>query len=263
MLESTLRMLRFRGLLGTLVQRELKARYRGSVLGFLWSLVTPLILLAVYTFVFSFIFQPRVAGAEPYPLFLMCGLFPWVWIATSLQEGTVSLSASAGLIRKAVFPVEVLPIVPVLSNLVHLLLALPVLAGGLAIGRVLGFAVSGWSAVTLPAILGMESLLLGGMVLGLAALNVHFKDVKDIVANLLALLFFLTPIIYRLEGIHFPDARWAQLLGRAVTFFVRWCNPFTPFTQATQETLFTGSWPSGATWLHMAGWTGFSWLIGI
>ena len=116
----------FRGLLWTLVVRELKARYRGSLLGYLWSLVNPLLLLAVYTFVFNYIFKPRMEGADPYALFLMTGLFPWIWASTSLLEGTVSLSANAGLIRKAVFPAEVLPTVSVVSNLVHFLFALPI-----------------------------------------------------------------------------------------------------------------------------------------
>lgn len=262
MLESTLRLVRYRGLLATLVQRELKARYRGSALGFLWSLVTPLVLLAVYTFVFSFIFRPRLTGAEPYALFLMSGLFPWIWIATSLQEGTVSLSANAGMIRKAVFPVEVLPIVAVLANLVHLMLAMPVLAAGMLAGRLMGFPVSGWLALAMPIVIFMEVVLLGGMTLGLSALNVHFKDVKDIVANLLALLFYLTPVIYTLEGVSFPEEGWAQLLGKGVTGFVRWFNPFTPFTEATQELLFRGLWPSAAHWLHMGAWALGSWLVG-
>jgi ABC-type polysaccharide/polyol phosphate export permease len=262
MLESTFRLVRYRGLLATLVQRELKARYRGSVLGFLWSLVTPLVLLAVYTFVFSFIFRPRLTGAEPYALFLMSGLFPWIWVATSLQEGTVSLSASAGMIRKAVFPVEVLPIVAVLANLVHLMLAMPVLAAGMLVGRMMGFPVSGWLSLATPIVILMEVVLLGGMTLGLSALNVHFKDVKDIVANLLALLFYLTPVIYTLEGVVFPEQGWAQLLGRGVTGFVSWCNPFTPFTEATQELLFRGLWPSAALWLHMSAWALVSWLVG-
>jgi len=256
-------LVRYRALVQSLVSRELKARYRGSVLGFMWSLVTPLILLAVYTFVFSFIFRPRISGAEPYPLFLMCGLFPWIWIATSLQEGTVSLSASAGLIRKAVFPIEVLPLVAVIANLVHLLLALPVLAVGFTLGRAYGFAVSGWTAVAFPLIVALELLLLGGMSLALSALNVHFKDVKDIVANLLALLFYLTPVIYTLDGITFPDSGWAQVLGRAVTFVVRWCNPFTPFTEATQDVLFRGHWPEPTLWLHMALWTAVCWMSGV
>ena len=100
------RVLRHRGLLAALTLRELKARYRGSILGFFWSLVQPLLLLAVYTFVFSVVFQPRSAGADPYALFLVCGLFPWIWLSTALVEGTTSLVASAGLIRRAVFPAE-------------------------------------------------------------------------------------------------------------------------------------------------------------
>ena len=108
------RVFRHRGLLAALTLRELKARYRGSILGFFWSLVQPLLLLAVYTFVFSVVFQPRSAGADPYALFLVCGLFPWIWLSTALVEGTTSLVASAGLIRRAVFPAELLPIVPVL-----------------------------------------------------------------------------------------------------------------------------------------------------
>jgi ABC-type polysaccharide/polyol phosphate export permease len=83
-------------LLGTLTRRELTARYRGSVLGFLWSFVQPLLLLAVYSLVFGQIFAPRIAGAEPYPLFLVCGLFPWIWFSTALGEGTLALVANAG-----------------------------------------------------------------------------------------------------------------------------------------------------------------------
>ncbi|MGH9464038.1 MAG: ABC transporter permease, partial [Thermoanaerobaculia bacterium] len=142
-----LRLLRFRGLLATLVLRELKARYRGSLLGFVWSLVTPLVLLGVYTFVFTYIFDPRFEGADPYVLFLATGLFPWTWIATSLQEGTQALLANAGLIRKAVFPAEVLPMVAVVANLVHFLFALPILAGALLLGRAQGYAVGGWGAL--------------------------------------------------------------------------------------------------------------------
>ena len=123
------------GMLATLVARELKGRYRGSALGFLWSLVQPLLLLAVYSFVFGVIMKPRTGGVEPYPLFVVCGLFPWIWFSTSLQEGTVSLTAGAGLIRRAVFPVELLPVVPAVANLVHLLLALPIVGIGLAVGH--------------------------------------------------------------------------------------------------------------------------------
>ena len=87
------RLLRFRGLLATLTRRELAARYRGSLLGFLWSLVNPLLLLAVYTVVFEVVFRQRFGEVRPYAVFLVAGLFPWTWLATALLEGTVSLSA--------------------------------------------------------------------------------------------------------------------------------------------------------------------------
>ena len=200
----------FRGLLWTLVVRELKARYRGSLLGYFWSLVNPLLLLAVYTFVFNYIFKPRMEGADPYALFLMTGLFPWVWASTSLLEGTVSLTANSGLIRKAVFPAEILPVVSVIANLVHFLFALPILAGALLVGRIMGYQVGGWTALLLPLVVLLEVPLLAGISIGLAALNVHFKDVKDIVTNLLTLMFFLTPIIYVLSNIpaEFKALRW-------------------------------------------------------
>jgi len=249
------RLFGFRGLLLTLVVRELKARYRGSLLGYFWSLINPLLLLAVYTFVFNYIFRPRMEGADPYALFLMTGLFPWIWVSASLLEGTVSLTGNAGLIRKAVFPAEVLPMVTVLSNLVHFLFALPILAGALIVGRLMmGYPVGGWTAVLLPLVVLVQLPLLAGMSLGLAALNVHFKDVKDIVSNLLTLMFFLTPIIYVLTSIpvEFGALRWV----------IAWANPFTPFTMGYQALLFHGVVPSPMLWLHMLAWTVVAWVTG-
>jgi ABC-type polysaccharide/polyol phosphate export permease len=245
--------LRFRGLVATLVGRELKARYRGSALGFFWSLANPLLLTVVYTFVFGFVFHPpRTALAQPYALFLISGLFPWIWVSTSLIEGTLSLLANAGLIRKSVFPAEILPVVSVLSNLVHFLLALPVLAGALLIGRYLGYPVGGWSALLLPAVIAVQLVQVGGMVLGLSALNAHFKDVKDILINVLTLLFFVTPILYPLEAV---SVAWLARL-------VHWFNPFTPFTLAYQDVLFRGAVPEPIVWISMAGWAIASWILG-
>ena len=247
------RLFKFRSLLWTLVVRELKARYRGSLLGYFWSLVNPLMLLAVYTFVFSFIFRPRDPEMDPYALYLMTGLFPWIWVSGSLLEGTVSLTANAGLIRKAVFPAEILPLISVFSNLVHFVLALPVLAGALLVGRYMGYEVGGWAVVLLPVVVIFELPLVCGLSLGLAALNVHFKDVKDIVNNLLTLLFFLTPIIYSLTLIE----EYA-----ALHWIIVWLNPFTPFTLAFQDVLFRGSVPGAALWLHMTAWSAIAWFLG-
>jgi len=256
MVRAAAQLVRFRGLLATLTSRDLKARYRGSVLGFLWSLVNPLLLLVVYSFVFGYVFRRPVGGdAEPYALFLIVGLFPWIWASGALLEGTMSLTTNAGLLRKAVFPVELLPAVPVLANLVHLLLALPIVAGALIVGRVLGHPVGGWGAVALPAVLALQLVMLGGLALGLAALNVHFKDVRDLLANLLTLLFFTAPILYPLNAV--PESlRWLVLL-----------NPFTPFTLAYQTTLFFGRLPGAAAWAQMGAvavvsWAAGAWLFG-
>jgi ABC-type polysaccharide/polyol phosphate export permease len=256
MLATARQLFRFRGLLATLVGRELKARYRGSALGFLWSLVNPLLLLSVYTFVFGVVFQPRTAGADPYALFLISGLFPWIWISTSLLEGAMSLTYNAGLIRKAAFPAELLAPVAVLANLVHLLLALPIVGAALVVGRALGFAVGGWTALLVPLVIALELPLAVGLGLGLAALNVHFKDVRDILGHLLTLLFFLTPILYPLAAV---PMRGLRALIRA--------NPFTPFTLAYQDLLFRGVLPEGVLWLQMAavsliGWALGTWLFG-
>lgn len=245
--------LRFRSLVATLIARELAARYRGSLLGFFWSLVNPLLLLAVYTFVFGLVFRPPQAGlTTPYALFLITGLFPWVWVASSLLEGTLSLVANAGLIRKAVFPAEVLPMVAVLSNLVHFGFALPVLGLALVAGRLQGYEVGGWTALLLPAVIAIELPLVAGLALGLAAVNVHFKDVKDLLINLLTLLFFLTPILYPLEAVSVP----------ALRALIRWGNPFTPFTLALQDLLFRGVMPAPAVWAHMAAAGALGWAVG-
>ena len=257
MLELSGRVLRHRGLLATLVARELKARYRGSVLGFFWSLVNPLLLFGVYTFVFTQILPGgRAPGAQPYWLFLMIGLFPWIWTSTAVLEGTVSLTTNASLIRKAVFPAEILPMVSVVSNMVHFLFAMPILAAALIAGRLWGgHPVGGWSALLMPLVIALHLLVVGGFALGLSALNVHFKDVKDIVQNLFTLLFFLTPIIYPLSFIESLES--PVLLG-----LFKWANPFTAPTLAYHELLLRGQLPDLSVWVPLLIWAVVAWVVG-
>src|SRR3984885_7534603 len=120
-------LLRYRGLIESLVARDLKARYRGSVLGFVWSFVNPLLLLLIYSFVFTSILKNTTAGIQPYALFMFCGILPWTWFAASLSEAAGSLIAGGNLIKKVLFPAEVLPLVSVLTNMVHFFLGLPIL----------------------------------------------------------------------------------------------------------------------------------------
>ncbi|MCG8460220.1 MAG: ABC transporter permease [Holophagales bacterium] len=229
-----------------MIQRDLKARYRGSVLGFVWSLVNPLLLLLVYWLVFNYIFSPRDPSIQeygPYALFLATGVIPWIWIQTAWLEGTMTLLANAGLIRKASFPAELLPVVSVLANLVHLLLAMPILILAFVVTDVVGDGTRiGWTASFLPLVALVQIPFVCGLTLATAALNVHFKDVRDILQNLTTLLFFMTPILYSLEALAgVPPLRW--LVAH---------NPMTPFLLAYQEALFFGRPPSLGLWLVMA-----------
>ena len=129
MFSNLANLIRYRGLIQSLVARELKARYRGSVLGFVWSFINPLLLLTIYSFVFSVVLPDlHSKETEPYALFMFCGILPWTWFSSSLTEAAGSLISGGNLIKKVLFPAEVLPIVSVLANMVHFMLGLPILA---------------------------------------------------------------------------------------------------------------------------------------
>jgi lipopolysaccharide transport system permease protein len=194
MLRNLARLGRYRGLIQSLVARELKARYRGSVLGFFWSFFNPLLLLLVYTFVFNYVLvDARSAHATPYALFLFCGLLPWTWFSTSLTESSGVLISGGNLIKKVLFPAEILPIVSVLANMVHFLFGLPILALFLLwYQRPMQVTELAW----FPVIVLVQLVLTLGFALILSALTVHFRDIRDILSNLLTVWFFTTPIIY-------------------------------------------------------------------
>src|SRR3712207_4976847 len=112
--------MRYRGLIQSLVARELKARYRGSVLGFFWSFFNPLLLLLVYTVVFKYVMKStQDERVQPYALFMFCGILPWTWFSASLAEASNVLISGGNLIKKVLFPAEILPIVTVLANMMH------------------------------------------------------------------------------------------------------------------------------------------------
>jgi len=223
-----LRLWERRELIATLTLREVKTRYRGSLLGWLWSLLNPLLLLLTYTVVFSLIFRPRLEGAEPYALFLFTGLLPWLWLSGALNESTTVLQDNASLLKKVLFPAEVLPAMKVLSHGVHFLLALPVLLTALALaGRL-----KPWALFALvPMVLQTATLV--GFCLVAAVLSTYFRDLKDLLMNLLNFLFFATPIIYLREMIPLPALRTA--LG---------FNPLTSLFRLWQDALFFGGPPS-------------------
>jgi len=193
-----LTLFRYRALIRSLVSRELKARYRGSVLGFLWSFVNPLLLLLTYTVVFTLILPVgKTPRMEPYYLFFFCGLLPWTWFSSSLGECASVLIAGGNLIKKVLFPAEVLPAVTVLANLAHFLLGLPILLVFLAWEHRIGPML-----LLLPVPIVVQLVLTLGSGLFLAALTVHFRDIGNILGHVLQLWFFATPVLYDIEILH-------------------------------------------------------------
>jgi homopolymeric O-antigen transport system permease protein len=222
---------RYRGLIQSLVARELKARYRGSVLGFFWSFFNPLLLLLVYTFVFTVVLPGGWnEKLGPRALFLFCGLLPWTWFSSSLIESSNILIAGGNLIKKVMFPAEVLPIVSVLANLVHFLFGLIILVVFLVYYKApLQVSELAW----FPVVVLVQLLLTLGLALILSAMTVHFRDIKDILANVLTLWFFATPIIYPISDINATTSgtpAWAKTLINL--------NPFTHLAVSYQEILF-------------------------
>jgi len=230
---------RFRALIWILVLRDLRARYRGSLLGFLWSFLNPLLLMMVYVLVFSVYLRVPM---ERYAVFLFTGLLPWLWFSSSLGHAAGVIVGSGALVKRILFPAEILPIVSVLANMVNMLLSLPLLFAFL-----LAFGVRpGPSLVFLPLLLVLQLLLTAGLALALAALNVHLRDVEQILGNGLVLLFFLCPILYPVSTV--PGS---LALGRVLTVPLRplyFLNPVAGLVQGYQNIFFFGRGPH---WIHL------------
>ena len=236
---------RYRGLIQSLVARELKARYRGSVLGFFWSFVNPLLLLLVYTFVFTYILPARfknpdgTSDMDHYALFLFCGLLPWTWFSSALLEASGALISGGNLIKKVLFPAEVLPIVSVLANMVHFFFGLLILVVFLVIYR---HTPDLPGLIWFPIAVAIQLLFTLALALMLSALTVHFRDIRDLLSNLLTFWFFATPIVYPyfLESV----ARFRWLFN---------FNPFFHLATSYQEILYFPGPVGHARWLLALG----------
>jgi ABC-type polysaccharide/polyol phosphate export permease len=222
---------RHRQLITALTARDLKARYRGSILGFFWSLANPLLLLGVYTLVFTRFFPQQVVKA--YPLFLFAGILPWTFFSAAVLESTNAISGNAGLIKKVMFPAEALPLVVVLSHLVHFALAIPILLAAIVIFTLLGTTTASPTILLVPCLMLLQTLFVAGISLIVSSASVLFRDLRDIITNLMQLGFFVTPIIYLIDNV---SSRLLRALLRM--------NPMTPFVIAYQDVLFFGRLPS-------------------
>lgn len=241
---------RHRHLIVTLASRDLKARYRGSLLGFFWSLANPLLLLGVYTLVFTRFF-PR-PDIDPYPLFLFTGILPWSFFAGAVTESATSILNNGSLLKKVLFPAEALPIVVVVSHLVHFVLALPVLLLAVVVAFLMDkIALSTW-IVAAPAVILVQAIFVCGVALIVSAVTVLFRDLRDLIATSLQLLFFLTPILYRADAI--PSKALRALLR---------VNPMTAFVSAYQSIFVFGVRPALLDVVLMLVYTLFAVVAGL
>ena len=238
MLANLRHLFRYRALIWSLVARELNARYRGSVLGFFWSFVNPLLLLLVYSFVFSTVMPNKTEGIQPYALFMFCGILPWTWFSSSLLEASGSLIAGGNLIKKVLFPAEVLPIVSVLANMVNFFLGLVILVPSLIYFHKLHLS---FDLLWFPATVLVQLVFTLALGLILSALAVHFRDIRDLLFNILTLWFFATPIIYYWRQDNVQKYKHVFDL-----------NPFTHIAITYQEVLFFGQVGHGP-WLLALG----------
>lgn len=179
------------GLLMHLTRRHLAARYRGSMLGFFWSLLNPILMMVIYTFVFQYIFRLSEPGV-PYPVFFLTGLLSWNFVQTATLNGSTTIVDNYTLIQKAWFPRWTLPASAVLSNAFNYVVSLPLL---LAFCWIFG-VVPGWTLVLLPvAVLQMLGVAFG-LALITSSLTPFFRDLVQLLEVLFIGWFFATPVLY-------------------------------------------------------------------
>ncbi len=227
-------------LLGGLAAKELKVRYKRSLLGFAWFLLKPVFNTAVFSIVFTRII--RFGGSiEQYPLFLLTGLLVWNFFSSSLNASTTSLLDNTRLIRSIRFPRAVLPAASVAANAFHLVLALCVMEILLAaFGRPPGLSI----VVILPAV-ALLMLMTAGISLALSVWNVFYRDVAQFVEVLLLAWFYASPVIY-------PLGR--GMLPAGVERVLAW-NPMSGMLEIMHSAMYDGAWPASWCWLSLAGWT--------
>jgi lipopolysaccharide transport system permease protein len=217
----------YRRLVVDLVALDLKVRYKGSVLGVLWSLLNPLLMMLVFTVVFDVLFRNNIAR---FPVFILAALLPWNYLATVVTRGTTSVTQNASLLNKVYFPSEVFPISIVFSALINFLLAMPIL---FALMLLFGIRPTA-SLLMLPVILAIQTVFCLAVSLFVAALTVQYRDTTIIMEVLLQAWFFLTPVFYPVQAV---TAQWQDIYAAQV---MRWLNPMAAIVDFYRDILYGG-----------------------
>lgn len=223
----------YRHMLKTLVKQDIKGRYKGSVLGFLWTLLNPLLMLAVYSVVFQFVFRSNI---EHYPIYLFICLMPWNAFANTIAVGTVSVTNGGGIIKKVYFPREVLPLAVVISNTIQYFFSAVIIFIALLIS---GVGIS-WFALFLPLIVLIQAVFSLGLVMMLSAANVYIRDVQYIMNPVMMIWMYASPILYNISMV--PE-KYQKLYN---------LNPMAALMKSYQDILYTKTWPDFTTLGYVA-----------
>jgi lipopolysaccharide transport system permease protein len=236
---------RYRSLLKALVLKDLKLKYRGSIFGFLWSLVNPLLMIVVYTLAFTFILGIRT---EMFVFYLMLGQLAWTFFASATMMSTTSIIDNTGLLRTVSFPRAIMPIATVLFNFAQYLLTiavfLPIMFAWYRIPLV-------EPMILFPVVLLLHVAFTIGFALILATATVFFRDVRHLVEVALAVLFWTTPIVYQIDRV--PERLRLLIL----------LSPMSPFVVAYQKLFFFRQWPEPTLWLVAITYAFGAFVVGI
>ncbi|MEW5960523.1 MAG: ABC transporter permease [Chloroflexota bacterium] len=231
----------YRDLLRNLVMRDLKVRYRNSVLGVLWSFGNPLLMMLVFTLVFTI--MTGYSNVKAFPVFILCAILPWNFFSASVIGAIRSIVDNASLVNKVYFPRELLPISIVLANMVNFLVALIVLFVFILIFQI---PLTGWVGL-LPFVVLLQVIFTMGMALIMATANVFYRDTQIIMEVVMLAWFFVTPIFYPVEIL--PRNYELEVLNMTLTFDVwRWVNILNPMASiiATYRVILYGVGYGGA-----------------
>lgn len=235
----------YRHLLRNLVLKDLKLKYRGSVFGFLWSLANPLLMIVVYTIAFTYMLPMNTPG---FVFYLMLGILAWTFFASSLSASTASIADNGGLVKSVFFPRAILPLATVLFNLAQYLLTIVVFLPFMLVY----YGVAPVAPMLLfPVFLLLQSLFTVGLALLLSTATAFFRDVKHLVDIGLAVLFWLTPIVYTLDRLSVP-------VQRAVMF-----SPMSPYITAYHNIFYDRVWPEPITWGLAVGYAAVALITGL
>lgn len=216
----------YREMIFSLVRKDLRGRYKGSALGFLWTFINPLLQLLVYTLVFSVIMR---AGIDQYYIFLFVGLVPWIFFSSALTGGSSCIIESQDMVKKIYFPREVLPIAYVTSSFVNMVLTFIVVFVVLIVS---GFGINPIAILYMPIIMIVEYVLAVGIALLTSALTVYFRDLQYILSIIAMAWQFLTPVMYSQKMVE------EQLAPHPLLQRIWNLNPATPMINAYRDILY-------------------------